>query len=135
MTILKTYTQPITTDGRPFISFNDWLLTLTLPEQQQYETASAARTQLMQQNIIDGNVIESVDENGKWTVSYASTEVMQSIDAAYTPMMGEFWNRYLLENGVIDGHGPALTYTGNDTAPVVEVAPDTAPVVEVAPTV
>ena len=123
MTILKTYTQPITTDGRPFISFNDWLLTLTLPEQQQYETASAARTQLMQQNIIDGNVIESVDENGKWTVSYASTEVMQSIDAAYTPMMGEFWNRYLLENGVIDGHGPALTYTGNDTAPVVEVAP------------
>ena len=123
MTILKTYTQPITTDGRPFISFNDWLLTLTLPEQQQYETASAARTQLMQQNIIDGNVIESVDENGKWTVSYASTEVMQSIDAAQTPMMGEFWNRYLLENGVIDGHGPALTYTGNDTAPVVEVAP------------
>lgn len=118
MTILKTYTQQIT-DGRPFISFNEWLLTLTLPEQQQYETASAARTQLMQQNIIDGNVIESVDENGKWTVSYASTEVMQSIDAAHTPMMGEFWNRYLLENGVIAGPAAAaLTYTGNDTAPV-----------------
>lgn len=37
-------------------------------------------------------------------------------------MMGEFWNRYLLENGVIAAE-PAITYTGNDTAPVVEVAP------------
>ena len=37
-------------------------------------------------------------------------------------MMGEFWNRYLLENGVI-ACPAAITYTGNDTAPVVEVAP------------
>ena len=121
MAIIKTYTQLIT-DGRPFIEFNEWILTLTLTEQHQYETASSTKIPLRQQHVIDGNVIESVDKNGKVTVSFASTEILKSIDDAHNPILSAFWNRYLLENGV-RASPAALTYTGNDTAPVVEVAP------------
>ena len=114
MTIIKTYSPVV-------ISFAEWLLTLTLTEQQQYATASAARAELMQQNIYNGNIIESVDENGKYTRTYASKDIVQSIDKAFNPLMGEFWKRYVSEIGVALTP-PVITYTGDDIEPVVEAA-------------
>lgn len=118
MTILKTYSQEIT-EG--FIPFNEWLLTLPLDQQQEYATASAASTELMQQNIDNGNIIESVDENGKYTREYASNDIVQSLDKVYNPLMGEFWKRYVSEIGVALTP-PVITYTGDDIEPVVEAA-------------
>jgi hypothetical protein len=93
----------VTPTGQTYVSFGNWIKTLSAEDQAAYATVFAAQQALEQQQIADGDLVihEPGHQTGRKVYSDAAVEKAKQGEFSYvTPEFRTWFDRYQTETGI-----------------------------------